>query len=183
MTTTDPKRPANGVLKCNNPQGNIMKSIISRMLISSVCILSGAAIADDARSFDRETIHSGPKGTATTTVHQEATATGYVRERTTTNPNGKVATRSTEVDRDPVTGVVSRSVEGTKFNGKTYSRDSTRTPTDNGFIKETTSVTPNGKTREKLKVVEHNRHGRTTDVTRVNGKGHVSHRVKHSRSQ
>jgi hypothetical protein len=154
-----------------------MKSIFSRLLIGSICILSSAAFADGARSFDRTFIKTGPKGTATTSVHQDATATGYVRDRTTSRSNGDVASRHTEVERDPATGVVTRSVDGTKFNGKTYSRDSTRTPTENGFIKETTSVTPNGKTREKVKVVQRGA-TRTTDVTRVNGKGNVSHRTR-----
>jgi hypothetical protein len=157
-----------------------MKKFISRLLIASLCVSSVAAMADGARSFDRSSVHTGPKGTTTSSVHQEATATGYVRDRSTVNPSGKTASRHTEVDRNPDTGVVTRSVEGEKFNGKTYSRDSTRTPTENGFIKETTQITPNGKTREKLKVVERSRGTRSVDVTRINGRGQVSHRVTHS---
>lgn len=157
-----------------------MKQFISRVIIASLCVISSAAMAQGARSFDRSSTHTGPKGTTTSSVHQEATATGYVRDRTTVNPKGQVASRQTEVDRDPSTGVVTRSVDGEKFNGKTYSRDSTRTPTENGFVKETTVVTPNGKTREKLKVVERGHGERTTDVTRINGRGQVSHRVTHT---
>jgi hypothetical protein len=153
-----------------------MNTLVKSIILSGLCTFSAAAMADQPRSFERETVRTGPKGTTTISVDQDATANGWVRDRVVTNPNGKVAERHTEVNRDPVTGVVTRSVDGSKFNGKTYSKDSTRTPTENGYIKETTQVTPNGKTREKLKVVERGQGERSVDVTRVNGQGKVFHR-------
>ncbi|RYZ97516.1 MAG: hypothetical protein EOO68_15195 [Moraxellaceae bacterium] len=153
-----------------------MKQLINRVILTGLCVMSCAAMAETG-SFERETIKTGARGTTTVSVNQDTTLNGWTRDRVVTNPNGRVAERHTEVDRDPVSGVVTRSVDGTLFNGKTYSKDSTRTPTDSGFIKQTTQVTPNGKTREKLKVVERSRGQKTVDVTRVNGRGQVSHRV------
>lgn len=153
-----------------------MNYFVNSIILSGLFALSTAALADSARSFERETIRTGPKGTTSVSVNQEATANGWARDKVITKPNGQIAERHTEVNRDPVTGTVSRSVDGTQFNGKTYSKDTTRTPTQNGYIKETTQVTPNGKTREKLKVVERSPGERSVDVTRVNGQGKVFHR-------
>ena len=157
-----------------------MNYLVNSIILSGLCALSAAAMADTARSFERETVRTSAKGTTTVSVDQDATANGWVRNKEITSPDGKVAERHTEVNRDPSTGVVTRSVDGTKFNGKTYSKDSTRTPTENGFIKETTQTTPNGKTREKLKVVERSPGERSVDVTRVNGQGKVFHRNTHT---
>lgn len=153
-----------------------MKYRIKSIIFSGLCFLSLGALADTARSFERETVKTGPRGTTQVSVNQEATANGWEREKVITRPDGKVAERHTEVNRDSVTGVVTREVDGKQFNGKTYSRDSTRTPTDAGYIKQTTQVTPNGKTREKLKVVERSPNQRSVDVTRVSGQGKVFHR-------
>ncbi len=153
-----------------------MKHLINSMILSGLWALSSAAMADTPRSFERETVRTGPKGTTTVSVDQDATANGYVRDKLVTRPDGKVASRHTEVNRDPTTGVVTRSVDGSKFNGKTYSQDSIRTPTDSGFTKHTSQVTPNGKSREKYKVVERSPGARSVDVTRVNGQGKVFHR-------
>ncbi|HEY6527064.1 MAG TPA: hypothetical protein VIZ65_00095 [Cellvibrionaceae bacterium] len=153
-----------------------MKQLINRVVLTGLCVMSCAAMAEPG-SYERETIKTGARGTTAVSVNQEVTADGWTRDRVVTKPNGKVAERHTEVSRDPVTGAVTRAVDGTLFNGKTYSKDSTRTPTDSGFIKQTTKVTSNGKTREKLKVVARGQGLRTVDVTRVNGHGQVSHRV------
>ncbi|MFO1370032.1 MAG: hypothetical protein U1F46_13645 [Marinagarivorans sp.] len=157
-----------------------MNNLLTRIILTGLCALSTAAMADTKGSFDRETVRTGPHGTTTVSVNQDATANGWVRDKVVTRPNGQVAERHTEVNRDPVTGVVTREVDGTQFNGKTYSKDTTRTPTASGYIKETTQVTPNGKTREKLKVVERSPGERSVDVTRVNGQGKVFHRTTHT---
>ncbi|MEY4588199.1 MAG: hypothetical protein RL497_275 [Pseudomonadota bacterium] len=154
-----------------------MNTYIASLFFTSLCVLSHAVMAD----YTRETIKTGPNGTSTVSVNQNATATGWERDRSATNPQGNTATRHTEVDKNPVTGTVTRSVDGTLHNGKTYSKDSTRTPTGSGFVKETTQVTPNGKTREKLKVVERSPAERNVDVTRVNGRGQLSHRNTRTR--
>ena len=159
-----------------------MKLFTTPVLFAALCFTSYTAMAEP-KSFTRETVKTGPHGTITHTVNQEATDHGWVRDSSSTNDKGQTASRHTEVNRDPNTGVRTRSVEGTTFKGKSYSSESTRTPTENGYIKETDWKTPNGKTHEKVKVVEKSPGERNVDVTHTNGRGQVSHRTTRTQRQ
>lgn len=145
----------------------------SSLLLAFVAAQSFA----DRQDFTRDTQVTNAKGTYTKHVEQDVNANGYTREITKTNAQGQTATREVNVVRDEATGTRTKTVEGTTFNGKSYSGESVKQRTADGYETNSTFTGPNGKTRTKQVDVERNGNTTTRDVTKINGNGHTLHKT------
>ena len=152
-----------------------MRHILNACLF--MCFAAPSFAAPDS-SFTSDTTVTTPRGTASQHVEHTATANGYTHDIERTNGKGETATRHVEVERDPVTGTRSRTVEGTTFKGKEYSSETLQQRTDDGYIKQREMTTPNGKTRSKTVEVTRTATSKVREVTRVNAQGEVRHSIK-----
>lgn len=80
---------------------------------------------------------------------QEATDTGFRRETRVTNPQGKTASRTVEASVDADAGIRTRSVEGTRMNGDTYSGERIAQRTEEGYNRVMSRTNAAGETASK----------------------------------
>lgn len=156
----DSKRAEISVQFCNHGEKEMMMK--TTLIVLGCAVLLGSNLAQ-AREHGFGRDHHGPRQSYTQdstrtlsdgrvfTRHTEQTVsnTGFQRNTTLTNPEGKTATRTVTGTRDPANKTYTRSVDGTTFSGKTYSRDTVTQKTSDGYTRETNATLPNGKTMER----------------------------------
>jgi hypothetical protein len=103
---------------------------------------------------------------------------GYMREMSRTGRNGATATRSSEVVRDAENGIRTRSVEGTRANGNTYSSQHVATRTEDGYSVEHNRTRADGSTSNRTSTVvrdpENGTRSRSVEGTTASGKSYSS---------
>lgn len=75
---------------------------------------------------------------------QKVSDNGFTRQNTLTNSKGQTATHKVDVVNDTAKGTHTRIETGTTFEGKNYSRQSSTQKTDNGYIRKSQFVSPEG---------------------------------------
>lgn len=80
---------------------------------------------------------------------QKVTENGFTRHHTFTNSKGQTATKNISVVNDKIHGRHTHSMTGTTFDGRNFNKTSTTQKTDNGYIRQESFVTPEGKTGGK----------------------------------
>ncbi|MFO1426632.1 MAG: hypothetical protein U1F11_06585 [Steroidobacteraceae bacterium] len=103
----------------------------------------------------------------TRVTQTQRTDNGFTRSTTVTNGKGETATRDVAVTHERGSGLTTRSVDYTTFDGRSGSVDTTRTRTDTGFRSETTGTRPDGSSFSRSVVKDCDRDARrcTTTVT------------------
>lgn len=94
-----------------------------------------------------KTLANGETITRTTT--QSVTDNGFTRNSNLTNSQGQTASKNISVVNDKETGTRTRTVEGSTFDGDAFGHQNTIQKTDNGFVKNSSFTTPEGKTGSK----------------------------------
>jgi hypothetical protein len=125
-------------------------TFLANGLAIALVVAAGSAHAERAahrHSFTADRTHTNANGGVSTRhTQQTVNADGFNRESVRTNPQGQTATRATRVVNDAAAGTHTRSVDGTTYNGKTYSGESVTTRTDDGYTRAGTFTGVNGKT-------------------------------------
>lgn len=94
-----------------------------------------------------KTLANGQTITRNTT--QSVTDNGFTRNSNLTNSQGQTASKNISVVNDKETGTRTRTVEGSTFDGDAFGHQNTIQKTDNGFVKNSSFTTPEGKTGSK----------------------------------
>jgi len=77
------------------------------------------------------------------------TETGHVRSVKKTDENGAVASHRTEIERNRDAGTRTKSVSGTRFDGKQYSGQNVHQKTETGYTEEGHFTNSNGKSVDR----------------------------------
>ncbi len=108
---------------------------------------------------------------------------GFSRTTTATNRAGKTAERKVKVDVDAESKTRTRTVEGTTFEGKSYSGQSSTQLTADGYVHSGSQVGPNGGTRTREVTADVDREDGTItkdiSVTGPNGETRTATVVRH----
>lgn len=115
-------------------------------------------------------------------TEQTATATGFNRSSTMTGSDGRTASRNVSANRDAETGTYTKSVNGTRMNGDTYSGERVTQKTDDGYTRSSTRTNASGETASKqVSAVVDRENGTLTkniSATGFNGETHSTTVVK-----
>ena len=163
------------------------KTLAIAMAVSASLGVS-AAHAERVRAHERHsftadvTRTTGSGKIMTRHTEQLATDTGFHRETTMTNPEGKTASRTVDGSYDPETKTYTRVVAGTRINGDSYSSERVTQRTEDGYNRSVERTNAAGETAKKdvTVVVDRANHTITKDVTAegFNGEVHTSAQVK-----
>jgi hypothetical protein len=74
---------------------------------------------------------------------------GYTRETTATGANGQTATRNLDVSRNPETGTIHREANYSTSSGRTGSTSDVIQRTEDGYSRDTTHTTPDGRSHTR----------------------------------
>lgn len=156
----------------------------------SAALASPMAMAEKVR-LDRHARHSITADVTRTTgngktmsrhTEQAVTETGFRRESTMTSPEGKTASRIVEGSRDPDTHTYTKTVQGTRMNGDTYSAERVTQKTEDGYNRSVSRTNAAGETASKQvnTVVDRENHTITKNITGngFNGEVHTATVVK-----
>ena len=152
-----------------------MKKIIAiTSTVLAASLLSAASFAEQPRrEFNKSVKHNHPRGEFTRTVEQRRIENGIQRTQTIETADGRSAERQVTRTRDRDAGIATRTVEGTRLNGDTYSGETVRRRTDNGYIQNSTRTNANGETATRDQEVVIDREAgtvtKTIDYTKFNG--------------
>lgn len=154
----------------------VMKKIaMKKAILSGLVLISLAATSVYAEPRQGKHLRAGAnlQGEFTRQVQQKPTANGIVRNTVTTNAQGETATRDMTLTRDKEAGTRTRTVEGTNFEGGSYSGQAVTQKTDDGYSRDASFTNAQGKTVSKsTDVVVDKEAGSVTknvSVTRPNG--------------
>ena len=150
------------------------KSLIP--LAISLALAAGAAHAGHRQSFSVERTRTTSQGTFTRHTEQTATADGFTRSSTVTNPQGQTATHSVGVVNDASTGTHTREMSGTRFNGNTYSGQSVTQRTADGYTRSGEVTGANGQTasRDAVTTVDKENKTLSREITKTGPNGQTS---------
>lgn len=125
-------------------------TLTTSLLVATCTFVSINSYAD--RQITRDT----PAGVITRTMEQHRTENGYARHHSLSTSDGRSAYRNVNMVRDPEAQSRTREVEGSRLNGNTYSSQSTRQRTEDGYQQMSTFTNAAGQTanREKSLVVD-----------------------------
>lgn len=162
-----------------------IKALVIAISVSAA-VASPLTMADNIRarnSFTADVTRttSGGKSLTRQTV-QNATANGFQRATTVTTGAGKMASRSVEASRDAASQTYTRTVDGVRAAGDTYSAERITQRTEDGFNRSLSRTNADGATASKQVDVSVNKDASTltknTTVTGFNGEVHSSTVVK-----
>jgi len=117
---------------------------LSSMVKSLLPISLMAGLCATVRADNAVQTHHSRHHIVSQQSNKEKTATGYIRTTTKVDDAGATATRREEVRRDRNTGVSTRTVSGTTFEGAAYSAQSKLHKTDSGYTSEAKLTRPDG---------------------------------------
>lgn len=113
--------------------------------------------------------------------HTEQTASdnGFERKTTLTNAQGQTATRNVTGTLDKDSKTMTKTVEGTTFDGKTYSRETVKQKTDSGWTSESQATGPNGQSgsRSAIATVDKAAGTVTKDISVTHPNGEVTNKT------
>lgn len=162
-----------------------IKNVAIAIALSSALIspLAMAEKAHDRQSFSADVTRTTGNGkTMSRHTEQVATANGFRRESTITNGAGKTANRVVEGSRDPETNTYTKTVQGTRMNGDSYSAERVTQRTDDGYVRTQTRTNAAGETASKQVTasVDHDTNTVTKNIsaTGFNGETHSATVVK-----
>lgn len=108
---------------------------------------------------------TGSGKTFTRHTEQTATDTGFRRESTMTNPEGKTSNRSVEGNYDAETKTYTKDINGTRMNGDSYSAQRTTQKTDDGYNRTRTRTNAEGETATRQVNAEIDKENKTMTKT------------------
>src|SRR3990167_817141 len=155
--------------------------------LAASCVVSVAHAERGAKhprhSYSADTTRTYGNGqTYNRHTEQTATATGFNRSSTVTGPDGKTASRNVSGNRDAEAGTYSKSINGTRMNGDTYSGERVTQKTDDGYNRSSTRTNASGDTASKqVSAVVDRENGTLTkniSATGFNGETHSATVVK-----
>lgn len=169
--------------------GKIFLSAMLSFSLITITALPVSALADNGKhmgqrhDFTRDVTRTNGAGkTITSHTEQVVSDTGFVRTTDKSGPNGQTAHREVAGTRSTDGKSFTKTVEGTRLNGKTYSGSATTTRTEDGYERHSTATNGAGKTATRDVVVDVDKanHTLTKERTSVgfNGKTHSSTVVK-----
>jgi len=162
-----------------------IKALVIAISVSAA-LASPIVMADNVRargSFAAEVTRTTSGGhSMTRQTVQNATTNGFQRATNVTTGAGKMARRSVEASRDAASQTYSRTVDGVRMNGDTYSAERITQRTEDGFNRSLSRTNADGATASKQVDVAVNKDAGTltknTTVTGFNGEVHSSTVVK-----
>lgn len=157
------------------------KPLMLAVVLAASCAVS-VAHADLGAKHQRHSYTADVTRTAgngkTVSRHtaQTATATGFNRSTAMTAPDGRTASRTVSGNRDAEAGTYTKSINGTRLNGDTYSGERVTQKTDDGFTRSSTRTNASGETASKQMSVEVDKENGTLtkniSATGFNGETH-----------
>lgn len=139
--------------------------ILSSVLLGSVALSSAQADTlrhNQRHSFQTEVTRSNGAGRSITRQTQQVAGTNqFQRDTTLTTGQGKTANRHIEGNYDPETKTYTRTLEGSRLNGDTYSSIREASKTENGFVRSQTRTNSAGETASKDVTVSADKENRT----------------------
>jgi hypothetical protein len=132
---------------------NLRTPLRTRLTLAATLVVgTGLALAGvDAVAGERSpgAQRAMPRGDYQRHTERARTENGHVRRDTWTGAGGRSATRDATVVRDREAGTRTREATTTLPGGRTRSTSDVTTRTDDGYVRETTLVKPNGATLER----------------------------------
>lgn len=157
-----------------------MKQILLVLTIAAATI-AGAAHAErpPRQSFTTDVARSGAEGRGYSRhTEQVGTATGFSRQSSMTTNSGKTASRAVGVSNDAEAQARTRTVEGVRLNGNSYSGEKVTTRTDDGYARSGSYTNAAGQTASRDVAVSVDPQAqsvsRSKTVTGFNGETHSS---------
>jgi len=114
-----------------------------------ICSLAASSAFAKHHSGTLDKTRQMPQGTFTRHSEQIATANGFQRTTTATRADGKTAIRNVTVENSKETGMRSKIINGTNFNGGSFSGQIVTQKTETGFTRDTTKTNAQGKTASR----------------------------------
>ena len=164
-------------------------------LAVSAAVASPLALAEQSRGSHHQlrgnfvadvTRTTGDGRTLSRHTEQVRTEAGFRRESTFTNPAGKTASRVVEGSYDAANQTYTRTMEGVRANGDTYSSERITQKTEDGFNRTVNRTNADGLTASKQVEVSIDRDNQTITknitATGFNGEVHTATVVKSHRS-
>lgn len=158
-----------------------VSSALASPLVMAESVRAGGLSARHSFTTD-VTRTTGSGKTMSRHTAQVATDTGFRRETSVTNPQGKTASRTVEASVDADAGIRTRSLEGTRMNGDTYSAERITERTEDGYNRAVSRTNAAGETASKQVSISIDKANNTltknVSATGFNGETHTATVVK-----
>lgn len=158
-----------------------VSSALASPLVMAESVRAGGLSARHSFTTDL-TRTTGSGKTLSRHTAQVATDTGFRRDTRVTNPQGKTASRTVEASVDADAGIRTRSVEGIRMNGDTYSGERITERTEDGYNRVVSRTNAAGETASKEVSTRIDRANNTltknVSATGFNGETHTATVVK-----
>ncbi|GAB2189639.1 hypothetical protein MAH1_12470 [Sessilibacter sp. MAH1] len=127
-----------------------MKNLILLSLVTALAFSSSQSFAlGKGKNFNVNQSRTTVNGTFNRNIQRQTNENGFTKSRSATLPNGQSKSRVKEVSVDQDTQTATKTVNGTRLNGESYSKTSQATRTENGYATSSSRTGIQGNTVSK----------------------------------